>query len=148
MSVTNTANDLSGFEAARIALRSHEARVRAHELLHPLFNLEDGRITAVHVDTSHWPERIVLAGFDADSLRLRTEILSGDDGRDLEAVAAFRDHGATAEPDGWVIDMNNVRTYDAAADRHKTQRTMMLANLRDLIAAGDVDVFDFGPGPA
>lgn len=148
MSTMSTPNTLSGFEEARVALRSHEARVRAHELLHQLFTLDDERIAAIHVDTSCWPERIVLTAFEAGDNQGRAETLSDDDGRDLEAVAAFRDHRVTSELDGWVIDMKAVRTYDASRDRHQTQRAMMLAHLGDLIAAGEVDVFNFGSSSA
>ena len=146
-----------GFDGARRALWGWEARVHAYEVLAKAVFAEDPRIEFIYVDDWSRADRMDLTAFDASGAKIGGDTVYNDDGRGLPVTYEFSINAsgreipkasdlAHASENGWVIDMAALRAYDPVADRRQTQRSVVLANLSDLIASGDVRHFLFTSG--
>lgn len=150
-------NDFTGFDEARHTLWCYEARAHVYlALSHGAF-FADHNVAFMHVDNTTRLDRCTLTTFDADGHALGADTFYNDDSRGLEAVSDFvfntlahrGDLAAHADltqldDDGWVIDMAALRDYDIIGDRRTTQRTMVLALLRDMVVDGNARAMLFG----
>ncbi|MFC4048359.1 hypothetical protein ACFOY4_01575 [Actinomadura syzygii] len=150
-----TSESVTGFDQAWNAMRCYEARSRVNDKMARTMFLNDERIAFVHVDSSSRPDHMVLTAFGGNGARLGVETICNDDGGGLDlapefshrptrpVVPAVSDLDQVGE-DGWIIAMNALRAYDADADRRKTQKTIVVAHLQDMVKDGEARCFLFG----
>ncbi|WP_394941151.1 hypothetical protein [Psychromicrobium sp. YIM B11713] len=153
------ADEFKGFNEARRIMWCHEMRARVIDRLELTSFLTDFSIAAVHVDNTSRADRIYLTAFDSGGRQLRGDMLYIDEPSEHLDIAPEFDHdftnlAVTLGSDleavinreyGWVINMRTLRAYDLTADRHATQRAVLLAHLPDLMNRGEARGFLFGP---
>lgn len=148
-------DNFSGFDEARYALWCFDSRAHVHQVLARTRFSSDDRTSFIHVDNFTYHDRILLTAFDQEGLTLGSDVVYDDDCHGLNLAPEFNcglddmilpvgSNLATICEDGWVINMEELRTYDLVEDRRSTQRMIVLANLRDMIGDGDARCFLFG----
>lgn len=151
--MTTTDQMLDGLDEARHALRCHDARAHVRTTIETqTVLLEVEEIALVHVDDVSRADRVNLTAYDAHGRHVGGDTVYNDDQRGLPLVPEMSAYYtgvdvpagsdlAEAGEDGWVLNMNVLRDYDAGIDRLRTQRTMVLAHLQDLVCQGQARGF-------
>lgn len=148
-------NPATGFDESLALLEAYQARSRVHAVLHDADLLRDQEMAVLHVDDTARSDRMELTVYSVEGHELKAFTLYDDDGRGIPRAYAFAidprdldghlvlEAGAALHDvpeDGWLVDLASVRDHNLVDDRRATQREMTLANLRDLVACGDVSL--------
>lgn len=151
--MTTTDQMLDGLDEARHALRCHDARAHIREAIESqTVLLEVEEIALVHVDDFSRTDRVNLTAYDSDGKRIGGDTVYDDDQSGMPLVPEMSAYYTGVEipagsdlsevgEDGWVLNMSALRCYDLDADRLRTQRTMVVAHLQDLVCQGQARGF-------
>ncbi|WP_245630563.1 hypothetical protein [Granulicoccus phenolivorans] len=149
----------TGFELARLQLRSFEAREHVRHHLGRTAFAGDARIAAVHVENTARVDRVHLTAFDdagravghatvyldvlTERLDLTVEFSHDTTGMTVPPHSDLAH--AVARADGWVVDMAALRASRREVDVARTRRAALLALIGDLLGSGEARGFLLGP---
>ncbi|NEA19752.1 hypothetical protein [Streptomyces halstedii] len=156
----SSSDEFKGFNEARRIMWCHEARTRVYERFKQTSLIGDPNAAAVHVDNTTRADRVFLVAFDKAGQQVGVDTLYIDEPDQHLDVASEFDHDFTgmdvvrdsqldqaiSRENGWVVNLEVLRTYEPLADRRATQRAVFLAHLQDMMRNGAVRGFLFGRG--